>query len=231
MERRNTLLLTVIAIATLLVAVVGATFAYFASGSINTTNNTTVSATTGATLNTTFTTVGSTINLTVAEEDMLPSAKDDSNAKATETGTITVEFTGGTTEVPMQCKYDLYYSWVNVAADPTDESVKPTTPYTRSDANKNEFTYAITKQVGSTGTPATFVNATNFVANDNVTTPTPVKIGAEQTIQSNGTATTHIYNIETKFFNIDADQTLNANANWKIKFYVVTDNSRCTAVE
>lgn len=37
MERRNTLLLTVIAIATLLVAVVGATFAYFAS-TINTNN-------------------------------------------------------------------------------------------------------------------------------------------------------------------------------------------------
>ena len=31
MEKRNTLLLTVIAVATLLVAVVGATFAYFAS--------------------------------------------------------------------------------------------------------------------------------------------------------------------------------------------------------
>ena len=38
MERKNTLLLTVIAIATLLVAVVGATFAYFAT-QVSTENN------------------------------------------------------------------------------------------------------------------------------------------------------------------------------------------------
>ena len=37
--------------------------------------------------------------------------------------------------------------------------------------------------------------------------------------------------INVKFFNIDADQTANANSNWKIKFYVVTDASRCTVVE
>ena len=53
MEKRNTLLLTVIAVATLLVAVVGATFAYFAS-----------SSDTANTLDLDVTTVKSTASLT-----------------------------------------------------------------------------------------------------------------------------------------------------------------------
>ena len=65
MERKNTVLLTVIAIATLLVAVVGATFAYFtASNSVNTnsTGDTSIKATqelVGATLTSTPFTFGS----------------------------------------------------------------------------------------------------------------------------------------------------------------------------
>ena len=54
MEKKNTLLLTVIAVATLLVAVVGATFAYF--GSFNTTveNKAAVNVTTGASKSSAF---------------------------------------------------------------------------------------------------------------------------------------------------------------------------------
>ena len=46
MEKKNMVLLTVIAVATLLVAVVGATFAYFTATSTTSGNETTTSATT-----------------------------------------------------------------------------------------------------------------------------------------------------------------------------------------
>ena len=48
MEKKNTLLLTVIAVATLLVAVVGATFAYFGSFDVQTTNKAGVNVSTEA---------------------------------------------------------------------------------------------------------------------------------------------------------------------------------------
>ena len=46
MEKKNTMLLTVIAVATLLVAVVGATFAYYSVTSENTSASRTVTTTT-----------------------------------------------------------------------------------------------------------------------------------------------------------------------------------------
>ena len=54
MEKKNTLLLTVIAVATLLVAVVGATFAYFGSFSTKVDNKAGVNVTTEAVLAVTY---------------------------------------------------------------------------------------------------------------------------------------------------------------------------------
>ena len=224
-NRGNVVLLTVIAIVTMVIVLVGATFAYFASLNINVTNTTNVRTTTGDAINATLATIGDTITLSLSGSDMLPTAIDEDTPKATGTGDIVVQFTGGSVETPMQCKYDLYYAWVNVAADPENPSIVATTPYVRSDATKNEFTYTITKN------NAAFVGPINFVASADANATTGIKIGGEQTITSNGTLSTDTYNITAAFYNIEADQTSNANANWKIKFYVVTDNSRCTAVE
>ena len=65
MEKKNTLLLTVIAVATLLVAVVGATFAYFGSFTATVNDKANVSVTTGNVQASTFITTGGALSLNV----------------------------------------------------------------------------------------------------------------------------------------------------------------------
>ena len=71
MDKKNTMLLTVIAVATLLVAVVGATFAYYSVYSSNTVGNTQVQAYTGTTGTATLTTEDNTLYINMTTENML----------------------------------------------------------------------------------------------------------------------------------------------------------------
>ena len=71
MDKKNTMLLTVIAVATLLVAVVGATFAYYNVYSSSVTNVTNVTATTGSTGTVTLTTQDNELYINMPTENML----------------------------------------------------------------------------------------------------------------------------------------------------------------
>lgn len=93
-NKQNTLLLTVIAVATLLVAVIGATFAYFTANLSNT--NTSTVQVTGAELTISY--EGSTSTIT-------GQSKEPSN---TEIGTKTFTLTGKNTTTDMSMPYLLY---------------------------------------------------------------------------------------------------------------------------
>ncbi|MFI3260343.1 MAG: hypothetical protein R3Y13_01345 [bacterium] len=107
MERKNTMLLTVIAIATLLVAVVGATFAYFtAAGTLTAASTVTVateslnSATSGA----------EALNMTIALADMLEANSTDNPVAVTKDVDLTIEASTGSGGGQFLCTYDLIYS-------------------------------------------------------------------------------------------------------------------------
>ena len=70
MEKKNTMLLTVIAVATLLVAVVGATFAYFSLSVTGGAQTTTAKASTGKLPVITLAQGENTLGMTVTAEDM-----------------------------------------------------------------------------------------------------------------------------------------------------------------
>ena len=70
MEKKNTILLTVIAVATLLIAVVGATFAYFTAGQTNAGGTTTVTATSESVGSVTLTNETENLHLTLSASDM-----------------------------------------------------------------------------------------------------------------------------------------------------------------
>ena len=70
MDKKNTMLLTVIAVATLLVAVVGATFAYFSVSVNNTENKTTVTGSTGKIPTITMTNENQNMYLNVSAAEM-----------------------------------------------------------------------------------------------------------------------------------------------------------------
>ena len=158
MERKNTILLTVIALATLLISVVGATFAYFASNinvkdgdvnvNVNTSNKQSIflsSAEGNLDLNiasymmqehdaTTNAENGDTTN----NEDIITSLTNNANIEVT----LNANDTGGL----VKCTYDLIFAWdenSSIFNDYTDASVEKegihlSKYYVRSEYKKNE---------------------------------------------------------------------------------------------
>ncbi len=77
MDKKNTILLTVIAVATLLVAVVGATFAYFSVTVTGSGSSTTIKASTGEIGTVTVTNNSNELNLLLTAADMAKPEEDD----------------------------------------------------------------------------------------------------------------------------------------------------------
>ena len=208
MEKRNTLLLTVIAIATLLVAVVGATFAYFANNA-TITNAANLTATT-ASSSSSFISTGAELSMNVTAGNMSQArgtAGGNLAATSTQTGHFNVTFTAGTSE-SLTCTYDIVYEW-----DATDHDYTKT-----SGISGDEFTY----EVASSGN-ANFKTATQIV---NGSTTGAQTIGSDSITDNHTTGgTTKEYTITTKFYNFDVDQNGNSGKTWKIKFYVT--NVQC----
>ena len=205
MDKKNTLLLTVIAIATLLVAVVGATFAYFATNTESATGNVGVTANTAAGGSSVFTATGNTIDLDITAADMQQSAVAEGTAKASDNATLTVSYTSGS-ENETSCTYNVYYKWSNGSSTYT--------PVTSGTSIK-EFTYAVSGDMT--------VAETNFVATD----AAEHQLGTQQTITNDSvdTPSTKSYTIEAKFYNLNADQSTNQDASFQLEFYV--DNIVC----
>ena len=204
MEKRNTLLLTVIAIATLLVAVVGATFAYFAN-TASVTNVANLTATT-ASSNSSFVSTGAEISMNVTAANMVEAlGTSGGNLAATsayDTGHFNVTFVAGTTE-SLTCTYNIKYQW-----DTGTEAYTKT-----SGISGDEFTYS----VSATGN-ANFKTETQFVNSSD----TSAQLVAADSITDNSTSggTTKEYTIESKFYNFNVSQNDNAGKTWKIKFFV-----------
>ena len=121
MERKNTLLLTVIAIATLLVAVIGATFAYFASTTeIEATAN--VTATTGAAASfSSSSTDALELNITAAL--MTEASAETEPEAANDSANLIVNLSAAAN---VECTYNIGY--VNTATEGNEYTpVEPTT--------------------------------------------------------------------------------------------------------
>ncbi len=110
MEKRNTILLTVIAIATLLVAVVGATFAYFASTIDNRANVGVNVNTSGKAATFTSTSTGN-IEINVTSDLMQQSNVDEANSNLTSNANINVALNSPKQGELVSCSYDLVFEW------------------------------------------------------------------------------------------------------------------------
>ena len=203
--KKHASLLIVFGIALLLVTVVGATFAYFANGSINSENKTDINANVAGALNISLYTIGDSLSLSVPSVSMLP-ANITNEAVAEDNGTLEVRLTAGNENIAVECEYDIYYVYDN-ASD----------VYSRSDNNSLEFTYKINKN------DTLYKRETNYINKTSV----PQKIGTG-VIRSNGTETIDTYSISSKFYNLDVNQSSNADSSFKIKFYIDTNENRCT---
>ena len=188
-KKSNTAMLTVIAIATLLVAVVGATFAYFSASTTNTGDVTVTAETKAADI---FSATGNgTIGLTVNASDMQFANKSDSyNAKVTGTNATALVVSLEAGSGSATCEYDLTYT--PSSGDGIDSYVKSSHASTNS---LLEYTVS-----GTDGTQT--VNEQNldgtFVLNGNT------KLSITDTAGSG--ATTQSWTFTNNFYNLAGDQ-------------------------
>ena len=237
MEKKNTLLLTVIAVATLLVAVVGATFAYF--GSFNTTvdEKAAVNVQTEAAKSSSFVSSAASLKLNVAGSEMLKGTGD-ATSVGTYTGdnaNLTVTLTADDPTTTTTCTYDVYFiydegSAVYGAGD---------TPVTAGTENK-EFTYTLKSNAAELVVEPTYLAETEkdfsvfrtaTITIDPESNPqrveNPVKV-AHGTIAASKTTTTQTLTANVKFYNFPRiDQTALAAKTFGGKFYVEQSSVVC----
>lgn len=217
MERRNTLLLTIIAIATLLVAVVGATFAYVASGTIANNDATTNKENANFNRGTAkFLAPGTAMIINVSPESMI--ATEPGQVYGTSQGSFDVVYNAaGSRE--NYCKYDVYFKWTSSDKYTAHSKYMENDMYL--DNTGKEFTVTVSSVVGNhTGDGITGTQFIDEIANDtnhevdfadlkDCDTPQGCKI-ASGVVYSNTNvedkATVVTWNFKTTMYNLDHNQ-------------------------
>jgi predicted ribosomally synthesized peptide with SipW-like signal peptide len=206
MERKNTVLLTVIAVATLLVAVIGATFAYFTATVSGTAQNT-VQVTTSSidTVNTT----AAALALNVTLQDMLKGdGNSDFSVSKSSTAQLTITASTGTGGGTNTCTYDLFYE---PHADNHNDVGGYTTPFTYATGNTGslkELTLTGAAVKGGAGVASTTTFAEKDLAN--ISAKTKLVTGATFAITGVSASDTLTWTITAKYYNLGVDQTSNA---------------------
>ena len=128
MDKKNTMLLTVIAVATLLVAVVGATFAYYSVTTTNQSSTRTVTTTTPPLATVTLTQGSDNLYLNITGDQMADNSTArrtyyhtttnvDAVTTASETTVATFAVSGADANTTFSCKFDYSVSTANAPAD------------------------------------------------------------------------------------------------------------------
>ena len=212
-NRKNTILLTVIAVATLLVAVVGATFAYFtAQGGQQV--QTPVNVTTSTTSNGSFQTSGA-ITINANQENF---AQDMGDQTGQATGTVTYTASGTAAS-------DFCYT---VTLDITANNFV----YTTDPTNTPELTFTAEKAASATDltSPTVLINEQDITTvTDDIQIPTTTggsdyvhKISAGQ-----GATVNDQWRFTVTFVNLDSDQ--NANTGKSFTGQIVFNKTDCGA--
>ena len=193
-NKKNTILLTVIAVATLLVAVVGATFAYFTAQG-GTTAQTPVNVTTAQTSNGSFQTSGA-ITINANQENF---GQDAGDQVGSATGTVT--YTASSTAASDFC----YTVTLDITANNFEYTTEGSTPELTFTAEKEANAASITS-------PTTLINAQDITTTStDIQIPNAVsgsdyvhKISAGQ-----GATVNDQWRFTVTFVNLDSDQNEN----------------------
>ena len=213
-NRKNTILLTVIAVATLLVAVVGATFAYFtAQGGSSV--QTPVNVQTAQTSNGSFVTNGQ-ISINANQENFYQGA-----GNQTSTATATVKYTASSTAASDFC----YTVGLQVTANNFEYTTAPT--------NTPELTFTARKSANASD----MTSATTLIDAQDITTTTasttikvPTSVGGgeynHQISATQGQTITDQWDFTVTLVNLESDQ--NANTGKTMTGQIVFTQVECS---
>jgi len=207
MERKNTILLTVIAVATLLVAVVGASFAFFAIQPQTEGSKVEVETTTAKAADSFVASTEDTLVLPVTNAVMQTTETD--KEAVSDNATITVKLTAGSASA--SCDYYLTY---------TDESAEAYSPTV---ADRLEYT--IQGNAGSDALTLKDAEGNDEINMDKVTTFGPFKITDAAEDVENPTElvpTVQTWNLTAKFYNLAENQNKQLNKTF-VGNFAVTD--------
>lgn len=221
--RNNTAMLTVIAIATLLVAVVGATFAYFSTTETNNTDVQVTATTKGADTFSASTSGSIELNVTAAtmQEEAGSNTYQAYGARDTDS-TLTVSLTANSGTAT--CQYDVVYI--------------PTTAYTAVQSELVEFGISGVAKINNVETANSFTNVSAAGSGQTLTgTSNPVLTGIylkqnasiSDSAEGSGTqnATVESWTFEGDYYNLETvDQSAKAGTSFGGDIKVV--NVRCT---
>lgn len=218
MDKKNTMLLTVIAIATLLVAVVGATFAYFAISTTNNTNTTNITGTTEK-VGVVALDLGEGLKLNLSATDMsqatagetgkhfcsVATSAEGENSKDCEEADNFVAIasamvTGGEAETVYDCSATLT---VNVSGT-ADTKSSMQTAFVNSALTASSFLEgeAVVKFQGHSGIEGVTFTENDIDLSKGLSTTTDVTFK----VTGANTTTTPVIDAELKFFNSTAEQ-------------------------
>ena len=208
-NRKNTILLTVIAVATLLVAVVGATFAYFTAQGGNTVNqNVTVES--KRTSNGSFVTYGE-ITVTANQENFAQGKPD-----RTDSATGKVEYTSSETAASQFC-YTVTLNITNNTFEYTTVEETPELQFTAEKAANAAEIPGFGKESTLTS-PVTLINAQDITeGNTAIKIPTTAG-GVDYKHVIDAAADTKVrdyWRFTVTFVNLDSDQNANTGKNFK----------------
>ena len=212
-NRKNTILLTVIAVATLLVAVVGATFAYFTAQG-GTTAQTPVNVQTAQTSNGSFVTNGQ-ISINATQENFYQGAGDQKS-----TATAKVTYTASSTAASDFC----YTVGLQVTAN--------NFVYTTAPTNTPELTFTARKNANASD----MTSATTLIDAQDITTTTasttiqvPTSVGGgeykHQISATQGQKITDQWDFTVTLVNLESDQ--NANTGKAFTGQIVFTHVEC----
>ncbi len=165
MEKKNTILLTIVAIATLLVTVIGATFAYFASN-VNTDAKVGVNVNTSNKQASFIATSNGSLDINVesymmqqadAGDGSTTTSNNENIAKnLTTSATLNVSLTGTDDEKNTTCTYDLIYTWTGSDTNfsnpgSSNNGIYPSKYYVRTNNSNSTGFKELTIEVDATG--------------------------------------------------------------------------------
>lgn len=231
-KSKQTQIIAVIASVFLLLIVSAGTFAYFGSFTTNLNNNVAVNIKANGGGDTVFMSNATSLNIQVPASSMSQQNSNDTTAAVTNTATLMVNLTSGSTSVKTTCTYDVVFQY-----DLNSKVYGSGTTTVTSGATKEITMQASAPTVTNTTLGTNNYSAeTNFAYNSSNWTAATTTAGAKRvlvsgaTITNTGTTATSItWTFTGKYYNLTSSQTQLANELFYGHIYI--DSKGCTSVD
>lgn len=222
-KTKQTKLIALFATVFLLLIVIGASFAYFGSFTVNLNNNVAVNINAASPGTSTFVSTSATLNLQVPASNMSQTVVEGQSSPvlaASSTANMNISLTSGSAGVSITCNYNVYYEY-------SGSNVYGATATPKTTGATKEITMQVTASVGGTNNYSTETNFDTGNGKTWASNKATLITGATITNAST-TATTQTLSFTMRFYNFNANQNALAGKPFTGKIYA--EKTNCTSI-